>query len=177
MTNHVFVYSDVLVDQQLTTTRRNNGDLKRNHSFPTETGLIKLPSVGVADSSLLRPWIAEKACGIRQIYKACPCTCFALDQIIPYRKTTLTTHTIRTHSLTQTTCHSHPIKMVTVAIAGGTGNLGRALVETLIAKKGIKVIVLARTVSQCLGPRRVHIAQLAGQPGEGERDWSSGDPC
>jgi hypothetical protein len=37
--------------------------------------------------------------------------------------------------------------MVVVAIAGGSGNLGRALVDALKAKDGAKIIILARKVS------------------------------
>lgn len=36
--------------------------------------------------------------------------------------------------------------MVVVAIAGGSGNLGRALVDALKAKGGSEVVVLARKV-------------------------------
>jgi uncharacterized protein YbjT (DUF2867 family) len=37
--------------------------------------------------------------------------------------------------------------MVVVAIAGGSGNLGRALVDALKAKGRFEIIVLARKVS------------------------------
>lgn len=37
--------------------------------------------------------------------------------------------------------------MSTIAIAGGTGQLGRALVDALVAQGKYKVIVLAREVS------------------------------
>jgi uncharacterized protein YbjT (DUF2867 family) len=36
--------------------------------------------------------------------------------------------------------------MPVIAIAGGTGNLGRALVEAILAKGGSEVIILARNV-------------------------------
>lgn len=36
--------------------------------------------------------------------------------------------------------------MVVVAIAGGSGNLGRALVDAIKAKGGAEVIILARKV-------------------------------
>jgi glutamyl-tRNA reductase len=44
--------------------------------------------------------------------------------------------------------------MVVVAIAGGSGNLGRALVDALKAKGGSEVIVLARKVS----PRQAELS-------------------
>jgi len=37
--------------------------------------------------------------------------------------------------------------MVVVAIAGGSGNLGRALVDAIKAKGGAEVIILARKAS------------------------------
>ena len=46
--------------------------------------------------------------------------------------------------------------MPVVAIAGGTGNLGRALVEAILAKGGSEVIVLARKV--CWSCRRLRHA-------------------
>lgn len=46
--------------------------------------------------------------------------------------------------------------MVVVAIAGGSGNLGRALVDALKAKEGAKIIILARKVS----PRLFGLAKL-----------------
>jgi uncharacterized protein YbjT (DUF2867 family) len=36
--------------------------------------------------------------------------------------------------------------MPVIAIAGGTGKLGRALVEAILAKGGSEVIILARNV-------------------------------
>jgi uncharacterized protein YbjT (DUF2867 family) len=46
--------------------------------------------------------------------------------------------------------------MVVVAIAGGSGNLGRALVDALKAKGGSEIIILARQVS----PRLCDLAEL-----------------
>lgn len=39
--------------------------------------------------------------------------------------------------------------MVIVAVAGGTGQLGRAIVEELINHGGHKVLILGREVSHC----------------------------
>jgi hypothetical protein len=41
---------------------------------------------------------------------------------------------------------SHSFNMVVVAVAGGTGNVGRAIVETLLESAKHKVIVLGRKV-------------------------------
>jgi methanogenic corrinoid protein MtbC1 len=41
---------------------------------------------------------------------------------------------------------SHSSNMVVVAVAGGTGNVGRAIVETLLESAKHKVIVLGRKV-------------------------------
>jgi NAD(P)-dependent dehydrogenase (short-subunit alcohol dehydrogenase family) len=49
--------------------------------------------------------------------------------------------------------------MVVVAIAGGSGNLGRALVDALKAKGGSKVVILARKVS----PRLYGLTELIKQ--------------
>jgi uncharacterized protein YbjT (DUF2867 family) len=46
--------------------------------------------------------------------------------------------------------------MVVVAIAGGSGNLGRALVDAIKAKGGSDVVILARKVS----PRLFGLAKL-----------------
>jgi NAD(P)-dependent dehydrogenase (short-subunit alcohol dehydrogenase family) len=49
--------------------------------------------------------------------------------------------------------------MVVVAIAGGSGNLGRALVDALKAKGGSDVVILARKVS----PRLYGLTELIKQ--------------
>jgi len=49
--------------------------------------------------------------------------------------------------------------MVVVAIAGGSGNLGRALVDALKAKGGSEIIVLARKVSPLVNGRAELIIQ------------------
>jgi NAD(P)-dependent dehydrogenase (short-subunit alcohol dehydrogenase family) len=49
--------------------------------------------------------------------------------------------------------------MVVVAIAGGSGNLGRALVDALKAKGGSEIIILARKVSVCRYGRAELITQ------------------
>ena len=66
--------------------------------------------------------------------------------------------------------------MVVVAIAGGSGNLGRALVDAIKAKGGAEVIILARKVS-LLAMVWVSRADHPGEPGEGKGDWSPDCRC
>ena len=49
--------------------------------------------------------------------------------------------------------------MVVVAIAGGSGNLGRALVDALKTKGGAEIIVLARKASSLVNGRAELIIQ------------------
>jgi len=66
--------------------------------------------------------------------------------------------------------------MVLVAIAGGSGNLGRALVDAIKAKGGAEVVILARKVS-LLATVWVGRADQPGEQGERKGDWSPYYPC
>lgn len=63
-----------------------------------------------------------------------------------------------------------------VAVAGGTGSLGRAIVEALVSNGKFEVLVLAREVSHCVyNARSIAYTSLIGQRSSIAKIWCESD--
>lgn len=64
--------------------------------------------------------------------------------------------------------------MVNVAVAGGTGKVGRTLVEAIVAAGKHEVVVLSREVSlSTLTHIELCLTDVEGEQAPGERTWRS----